>query len=149
MKNHYELTGKIMQACIEVHKHMGPGLLEKVYETCLMREFHLRGIKAQAQVALPLTYKGIELDKSYSIDILVEDEIILELKATENILPVFEAQLISYLRLSEKKVGYLINFNVPLMKQGIKRYVSNFSEISAPSAPLRQTLTNDDPSQQR
>ena len=136
-----------MQACIEVHKHMGPGLLEKVYETCLMREFHLRGIKAQAQVSLPLTYKGMELDKSYSIDILVEDEIVLELKAAENMLPVFEAQLISYLRLSGKQVGYLVNFNVPLMKHGIKRYVSNFSETSAVSAPLRRESTDNHSSQ--
>lgn len=122
--NYNELTEKIIGACIEVHKYMGPGLLEKVYEKCLMRELELRGIAAEAQVQIPLVYKGIELDKSYMIDILVEKEIILELKATDNVQPVFEAQLISYLKLSNKKIGLLINFNVPLLKQGVRRFVN-------------------------
>lgn len=120
-----ELTGKIIQACIEVHRTMGPGLLEKIYEICLMKEFELRGIKAVSQVEIPLKYKGFELEKTYSIDIIVENEIILELKAVETVLPVFEAQLISYLKLSDKKLGLLINFNVPLIKQGIRRFANN------------------------
>lgn len=120
-----ELTGEIIQACIEVHRAMGPGLLEKIYECCLMKEFELRGIKAVSQVEIPLKYKGFELEKTYSIDIIVENEIILELKAVETVLPVFEAQLISYLKLSDKKLGLLINFNVPLIKQGIRRFANN------------------------
>ncbi|MGZ4117568.1 MAG: GxxExxY protein [Bacteroidia bacterium] len=90
-----------------------------------MKEFELRGIKAKNQVIIPLLYKGFELSKEFKIDILVEDEIILELKSAENMIPVFEAQLISYLRLTNKKLGYLINFNVPLVKSGIKRFVHN------------------------
>lgn len=125
MKEQYnELTDKIIGACIEVHKTMGPGLLEKIYEKCLIRELELRGIYAKSQVEIPLNYKGVELEKSYVIDILVENEIVLELKAIDIVLPVFEAQLISYLKLSGKKVGLLINFNVPLMKHGVKRFVN-------------------------
>ncbi len=118
------LSSVIVSACIEVHKRMGPGLLEKIYEHCLMKEFELRGIKAAAQVELLLNYKGFELNKSFSIDILVEREIILELKAVEQMNPVFEAQLISYLKLADKRLGFLLNFNVPLMKQGIMRRVN-------------------------
>jgi GxxExxY protein len=89
-------------------------------------EFELRGIKAKNQVVIPLRYKGYELSKDFKIDILVENEIIIELKSAEAILPVFEAQLISYLRLTDKRLGFLINFNVPLVKDGIKRYVNNY-----------------------
>ncbi|HEY0029636.1 MAG TPA: GxxExxY protein [Bacteroidia bacterium] len=120
------ISSEIMSVCITVHKEMGPGLLESVYEMCLMKEFELRGIKAKSQVTVPLVYKGFELSKEFKIDILVEDEIILELKSSEKLLPVFEAQLISYLRLTNKKLGYLINFNVPLVKEGIKRLVHNY-----------------------
>ncbi|MGZ4035257.1 MAG: GxxExxY protein [Bacteroidia bacterium] len=119
------ISSEIMSVCIAVHREMGPGLLESVYEMCLMKEFELRGIKAKNQVIIPLLYKGFELSKEFKIDILVEDEIILELKSAENMIPVFEAQLISYLRLTNKKLGYLINFNVPLVKSGIKRFVHN------------------------
>lgn len=123
-EDYNRLSGVIINCCIEVHKTMGPGLLEKVYEHCLMKEFELRGIKAECQIEIPLVYKGFELNKSYSVDIIVEDVIVLELKAAEQMPPVFEAQLISYLKLSNKKLGYLINFNVPLMKQGIKRFAN-------------------------
>ena len=101
-------------------------MLESVYELCLMKEFELRGIKAKNQEAIPLIYKGYELSKEFKIDILVEDEIILELKSSENMLPVYEAQIISYLKLADKRLGFLINFNVPLMKDGFKRFVHNF-----------------------
>lgn len=124
VERYNELTDKIIGSCIEVHKNMGPGLLEKIYEKCLIRELELRGVYAESQVEIPLVYKGVELDKSYVIDILVENEIVLELKAIDIVLPVFEAQLISYLKLSGKKVGLLINFNVPLMKHGVKRFVN-------------------------
>ncbi|CAN5735750.1 GxxExxY protein [soil metagenome] len=120
------LSRKVIGACIEVHKAMGPGLLEKVYECCLMKEFQLMAIKAQSQVSIPLIYKGCELNRNYSIDILVEEEIILELKSVENMIPIFDAQIISYLKLADKRLGFLVNFNVPLAKAGIKRFVNNF-----------------------
>lgn len=105
---------------------MGPGLLESVYESCLLKEFQLRNIKAESQVIVPLIYKGYELSKEFKVDILVEGEIILELKSAEAMIPVYEAQIISYLKLTNKKLGFLVNFNVPLMKQGIKRFVNNY-----------------------
>ena len=120
------VSAEIVDSCIAVHRIMGPGLLESVYEKCLMKEFELRGIKAISQAVVPLIYKGYELSKEFKIDILVEDEIILELKSVDSMLPVFEAQLISYLRLNNKKLGFLINFNVPLVKSGIKCYVNNY-----------------------
>jgi len=121
-----QLSKSILDACITVHKEMGPGLLESVYELCLMKELELRGIKAKNQEAIPLIYKGFELSKEFKIDILVEDEIILELKSSETMLPVYEAQIISYLKLANKRLGFLINFNVPVMKDGFKRFVHNF-----------------------
>lgn len=120
------LASEIVNACIEVHKHMGPGLLESVYEECLMKELTLRGIYAESQVAVPLYYKGFRLDKRFEVDILVEREIVLELKAVLVMHPVFECQLTSHLKLADKRLGYLLNFNVPLMKDGIKRRVNNF-----------------------
>ena len=120
------LSRKILDSCIMVHKIMGPGLLESIYESCLMKELEIRNIKAKNQVVIPLIYKGYELSKELRIDILVEDEIILELKSSEFLHPVFEAQIISYLKLANKKLGFLINFNVPLLKDGFKRYVNNF-----------------------
>jgi GxxExxY protein len=105
---------------------MGPGLFESVYQECLLNEFKLRNINCEQMVVIPLIYKGTELNKSYVIDILVESEIIIELKAHEAILPVHEAQLISYLKLANKRLGFLINFNVPLLKNGFRRFVNNF-----------------------
>ncbi|HTL83418.1 MAG TPA: GxxExxY protein [Bacteroidia bacterium] len=116
-----ELTTKIVSCCVSVHKEMGPGLLESVYEYCLMKEFELRGINAQRQVEIPLIYKGFEIKKYLTIDILVEEEIVLEIKSAEAMNPLYEAQLLSYLKLASKKIGYLLNFNVPLMKSGIRR----------------------------
>ncbi len=116
----------IVDAVFHVHKEVGPGLLESVYELSLLQEFKLRGIKAECQVSIPLIYKGVVLSKDFKIDILVEDDIILELKAVEIILPVHKAQIISYLKLADKRLGFLINFNVPLIKDGIQRIVNNF-----------------------
>lgn len=121
-----KLSAKILDSAITVHKVMGPGLLESVYEQCLLKEFEIRDIKAVNQVAIPLMYKGYELSKDYKIDILVEKEIIIELKSVEVMLPVIEAQIISYLKLADKRLGFLINFNVPILKQGFKRFVNNF-----------------------
>src|SRR5882724_11836259 len=121
-----ELSKEIFESALSVHREMGPGLLESVYQECLLKEFTLRNINTEQMVMIPLTYKGTALNKSYVIDILVESEIIIELKAHEAILPVHEAQLISYLKLADKRLGFLINFNVPLLKNGFKRFVNNF-----------------------
>lgn len=120
------LTAAILDASMAVHKIMGPGLLEAVYQHCLAKELELRGIPFESMVKIPLIYKGYLLSKEYVIDILVANEIILELKAVEEVLPVHEAQLISYLKLADKRLGLLINFNVPLLKDGFYRFVNKF-----------------------
>jgi GxxExxY protein len=120
------LAGEILSSSLEVHKAMGPGLLESVYEHCLWKELRLRNVKSERQVPVPLYYKGYELGKDYRIDILVEGEIIIEIKAVDNLLPLHEAQIISYLKLAEKKMGFLINFNSPILKRGFKRFVNNY-----------------------
>jgi GxxExxY protein len=120
------ISKDIVNACYTVHKEMGPGLLESIYELCLMKELQIRGLYVQSQVSIPLIYKGFELSKDFRIDILVENEIILELKAVDMLLPVHEAQLISYLKLADKRLGFLLNFNVALMKEGLMRVVNNF-----------------------
>lgn len=120
------ITGEILDSCIEVHKNLGPGLLESTYEICLLKEFELRGIKAINQIKLPIEYKGFILDQDYRIDILVEDEFILELKSVETLLPIHKAQLITYLKLADKRLGFLINFNVPLLKNGFQRVIQGY-----------------------
>jgi GxxExxY protein len=125
-ENLNQLSKEILAAAITVHKEMGPGLLESVYELCLLKELQLRGIKAENQVLIPLFYKGEQLNKDFRIDILVEKEIVIELKAVDMLLPVHDAQIISYLKLTNKKLGFLINFNVPLLKEGFNRFVNNF-----------------------
>ncbi len=115
------LTSEIIAAAIEVHRRLGPGLLESAYEACLVYELHKRGLKALSQVGLPVIYDEVKLDVGYRIDILVEDLVIIELKAVEKVIPLHEAQLISYLKLSCKKVGLLMNFNVTRLKDGITR----------------------------
>ena len=116
-------TSPILGAAIEVHRHLGPGLLESAYEECLCHELRLRELNFQRQVELPVEYKGLKLNCGYKIDLLVQDEVILELKAVEKLLPIHQAQLLTYLKLAHKKVGLLINFNVPLLTQGIIRRV--------------------------
>lgn len=118
-----KLSGKIIEAAIEVHRFLGPGLLEAVYEECLCHEFNLRRIAFERQVTLPLNYKGLKVDAGYRIDVIVEGKIILELKAVAIILPVHEAQLLSYLKLAGKRVGLLINFHEAVLRNGIKRRV--------------------------
>ena len=117
------LTGRIIAAAIEVHRHVGPGLFESVYEECLCKEFSLRGIAFQRQVRLPLAYKGLSLDCTYRMDLVVENAVVLELKAQENVNKVHEVQLLTYLRLSGLRVGLLINFHSPLLANGIVRKV--------------------------
>ena len=115
------LTSETIAAAIEVHRRLGPGLLESAYEACLVHELRKRGLRALSQVGLPVLYDEVKLDVGYRIDILVEDRVIIELKAVEKVSPLHEAQLISYLKLSGMKVGLLLNFNVNRLKDGIKR----------------------------
>jgi len=116
-------TSPIIGAAIEVHRHLGPGLLESAYEQCLCLELHLRGLPFKCQVDLSVSYKGLKLDCGYKIDLIVCEEVVVELKAVERILPVHEAQLLTYMKLAAKPVGLLINFNVPLLTQGIIRRI--------------------------
>ena len=123
----YEKIGaQIVDAAYNVHRELGPGLLESVYEVCLIEELRDRGLSVESQVRIPIYYKGKELKKDFIIDIVVEDIIILELKAVEVLLPVHEVQLVTYLKLAEMHLGYLINFNVPLIKNGIKRKINGY-----------------------
>ena len=121
-----DVSGKIIGAAIEVHKHLGPGLLESAYEECLCCELDLRGIEFKRQVPLPLNYKGLNLDCGYRLDLLVEDKIIVELKTVEAIAPIHEAQMLTYLKVRDMRVGLIINFNVRLLVDGIKRLVNNY-----------------------
>jgi len=116
----------IVDSGYRVHKELGPGLLESVYLFCFMEELRIRRIKAEQEVFQPLFYRDNKLNKDFRLDILVENEIIIEIKAVEILLPVHIAQLISYLKLSDKRLGFLINFNVPVFKDGIHRYVNNY-----------------------
>ena len=113
----------IVDAAYQVHKKLGPGLLEKIYETCFCHELHKKGLSYQRQVNVPIEYDEIIFDEGLRLDVLVEDLIICELKAADAANPVWEAQLLSYLRLTRKRIGFLINFNVPLAKNGIKRII--------------------------
>jgi len=116
-------TSPVLGAALEVHRHLGPGLLESAYEECLCHELHLSELSFQRQVDLPVEYKGLKLNSGYKIDLIVQDEVVLELKAAEKLLPIHQAQLLTYLKLAHKRVGLLINFNVPLLTQGIIRRV--------------------------
>jgi len=120
-----DITGDIIAAAIEVHRHLGPGLLESTYEVCLCHELSIRGIPFQKQLALPVSYKGINLDAGYRIDVLVENQLIVELKSVEALAPIHSAQLLTYLRLNHRRVGLLINFNVVVLKEGVKRLIND------------------------
>ena len=119
------LAEQVIEACIEVHRHLGPGLLESAYEECLCHELTLRAIPFQRQVPLPVTYKSVRLDAGYRLDLVVDGRIILELKACDTVPRVARAQLISYLRLTELTLGYLINFHAYRLMDGIQRIVLN------------------------
>jgi GxxExxY protein len=116
-----KLTGQVIGAAIEVHKALGPGLLENIYEECLCIELGIRNIPYERQKEIDIKYKDINLDSKYRIDILVNESVILELKACDELLPIHEAQLLTYLKLTGLEVGLLVNFNVPVLKDGIKR----------------------------
>ena len=120
---HEDLTRSVIGAAIEVHSHLGPGLLESIYEECLCHELMLRGMEFRQQVELPIVYKSATLDTIYRIDLIIEDTLIVEVKAIEQMLPVHEAQLLTYLRLTGKRIGLLLNFNVPALMDGILRRI--------------------------
>jgi len=123
-----QLGGIVLDAAITVHRELGPGLLESAYELALARELHIRNVSFKTQVPVELHYKDASLGKAYVMDLLVEDLIVVEIKSVETLAPIFTAQLITYLKLADKRLGYLINFNVPLLKDGFKRVVNNFNE---------------------
>jgi GxxExxY protein len=121
-----QISGKIIECSIKVHRALGPGMLESAYEACLFYELHKSGLKVEKQVTLPINYDGVIIDAGYRIDLFVENEVIVELKAVDKLHPIHKAQLLSYLKLSNKKLGLLINFNVKLLTDGLERVVNNF-----------------------
>jgi GxxExxY protein len=127
--NFNEVSQAIIGAAIEVHRSLGPGLLESAYEECLAREFTLKQLNFERQKPLSVEYKGLKLDCGYRLDFLVEGMVVVEVKAVDALLPVHEAQLLSYLKLGNWKMGLLINFHVPLLKNGLKRLVNGLDEI--------------------
>ncbi len=140
------ITKDIIGAAMEVHRTLGPGLLESAYEACLVYELIRRGRQVEQQKLMPVIYHGVHLDVGYRLDLLVDGKVIVELKAVEQLLPIHEAQLLSYLKLSGCQVGLLINFNVPVLKQGIRRLVNNFddsahSAVKHPQETLRPPRT--------
>jgi GxxExxY protein len=120
-EGHQSLTGKIIGAAIDVHRALGPGLLESAYEVCLAYELRLRQLKVEQQKPLPVFYKDVLLDCGYRLDLVVEQQVIIEVKSAGSIAPIHEAQLLSYLKMSDYKIGLLINFNVKILKEGIRR----------------------------
>ena len=128
MNNLNELTEAIIGAAMEVHRTLGPGLLESTYEMCLCRELAIRGIRFERQVPIPVEYKGVKLDCGYRADIVIDGTILLEIKAIDSLLPIHDAQLLSYLKLAGWKIGLLINFNVELLKNGLRRRVFGLVE---------------------
>jgi len=120
-----ECSNSIIGAAIEVHRHLGPGLLEGAYELAPWHELGLRGLRSTRQLRLPATYKGIELPESYRIDLLVEDLVIIEVKVVEKLVPIHEVQLLTYLRFANKRLGLLLNFHAAVMRDGVKRVVNN------------------------
>ena len=123
-----QITRRIIGAAIEVHKAVGPGLLESAYQACLAFELREQGLKVEEQLPLPVIYKNVKLDCGYRIDLLVENEIVVEIKAMEALAPIHDAQLLSYLRLSRKRVGLLMNFHMRVLKDGLKRIVNEFPD---------------------
>ncbi|MBX7072637.1 MAG: GxxExxY protein [Pirellulales bacterium] len=128
------ITGDIIGAAIEVHRELGPGLLESAYEQCLCHELSLRQLHFERQVSLPVAYKGVRLDCGYRMDIVVENAIVVELKTVDKLLSIHDAQLLTYLKLSGHLLGLLLNFHAPVLKDGLKRIANNYL---LPSAPLR------------
>jgi GxxExxY protein len=131
------LTHRIIGACIEVHKALGPGLVESIYEVCLCRELELSDLPFRRQVPLPIEYKGVRTDAGYRLDLIVDERVIVELKSVEMLLPVHEAQIITYLKVTGLPAGLLVNFNTTAVARGVRRFANTNPKISANSAPLR------------
>ena len=127
-----ELTERVIGACIEIHRSLGPGLLESAYEECLCYDLSQAGIKFERQKPLPVRYKEVHLNCGYHLDLVIEQKLIVELKAVETLLPIHEAQLLTYLKLSGLTLGLLVNFNVPVLKSGIKRIANTFQDSASP-----------------
>ena len=127
-----QITEQIIGGCIRIHRELGPGLLESAYEECLCYELPKAGLAFQRQVGLPVQYESIRLDCGYRIDLIVDNRVIVELKAVEKMLPIHDAQLLTYLKLAKISVGLLINFNVPILKAGVKRIVNHYSPSASP-----------------
>lgn len=121
-----QISGEIVDSAMKVHSSLGPGLLESTYEACLLFELRRRGLAAQTQVSLPVSYEDVNLDVGYRLDLVVEGCVVVEIKSVESLKPIHKAQLLSYLKLSGHKVGLLVNFNVTRLKDGIRRMVNNF-----------------------
>lgn len=128
VQNVNDITEQIIGSAIEVHRALGPGLLESAYEGCLCRELQLRDIPYARQLTVPVHYKGIMLESGYRLDLLVENQVVVEIKAVDALLPVHEAQILTYMRLGEWRVGLLLNFNVPILKHGIQRFIHDVPE---------------------
>lgn len=124
----WELSERVLGACMEVHRHLGPGLLESAYEQCLSRELWLMGLGFTRQRPVPLTYKGLSIDCAYRLDVVVQEKLLVEVKAVNHLLPIHEAQVITYLKLTGLDVGLLINFNTPVLRSGIRRLVRRGAE---------------------
>ena len=120
-----EIGGQIIDASIKVHRALGPGLMESAYQACLAFELQQRGLHVKTEVVQPVKYEGLIIDAGYRLDMVVEDSVIIENKSVEQLLPIHQAQLLTYLRLRDFRLGYLINWNVPLIKDGIRRMVNN------------------------
>lgn len=138
-----KITGAIIDSAMRVHTVLGPGMLESVYERCLRHELIKRGLRVESQVWLPVIYDGEQIEGSYKIDLLVEDEVVVELKVVEQVLEVHKAQLLSYLKLADKRVGLLINFNVVHLRDGIRRLVNHYKR--GESATQEFVLLQSDP----
>src|SRR5580700_5934187 len=134
------ITDRIIGGAIEVHRHLGPGLLESAYEECLCYELGQAGLSFQRQVAAPVTYKGLKLDCAYRLDLVVEDSVIVEIKAIDALIPIHSSQLLTYLKSLNKRVGLLINFNVPILKYGLKRIVNRYAGPSLTPKPSASSV---------
>ena len=139
---HETITKRILDAAIKVHTALGPGLLESTYQTCLHYQFTTDGLGFEHQVRLPVVYQGVQLDAGYRIDFLVDNCVIVELKAVEKLLPLHTAQLLSYLRLSGRTVGLLLNFNVPHLRQGIRRVVNGYEPKNQQDVASASTVSS-------
>src|SRR5438309_11572986 len=152
MLQHEDITARILAAVIKVHSALGPGCLERTYSACVHYQFSIDGLHFDHQVRLPVVYQGVRLDAGYRIDFLVENCVILEIKAVEKLLPLHLAQVLSYLKLSGRQVGLLVNFNVPHLRQGIRRVVNGYrrdNEKDLPSASSVSSVVEIDGAEQR